>query len=284
MEAASAASPPATPSAVGVQLRNLLMAGAVAVGSALYEMPLSPRNPCTVEGDRRRIKPGVSRRPGGRERDGDTASSGGAVAGTPLASSPFRPLRRLGRRGGRSGPRRSARLRPRWWPLGAVPDHVSTACVKMVLSEVLLGRMHLGDMWDLTAELTAMIESGCEQLTVPPISGLVRPPVSRCAVSARHAAAHGRERTRRPAGSRRQDPGRPGMPPRHDPRRLRTRCNGRTANPGNQHSAFTIRGMRGRSRATYGARSLQLTGERPGQRRPSVDVELVALGVFIATA
>lgn len=37
----------------------------------------------------------------------------------------------------------------------------------MVLSEVLLGHLRLGDVWDLTAWLTTMIESAYEQLAVP---------------------------------------------------------------------------------------------------------------------
>jgi hypothetical protein len=46
-------------------------------------------------------------------------------------------------------------------------DRFSTACVEMVLSEVLLGRRQLGDMCELPAELITKIESAYDQLPVP---------------------------------------------------------------------------------------------------------------------
>jgi hypothetical protein len=45
-------------------------------------------------------------------------------------------------------------------------DRVSTACVDMVLSEVLLGRKHLGDMCALPAELITTVEAVYDQLPV----------------------------------------------------------------------------------------------------------------------
>jgi hypothetical protein len=46
-------------------------------------------------------------------------------------------------------------------------NRVSTACVEMVLSEVLLGRRQLGDMCELPAELVTTVESAYGQLPVP---------------------------------------------------------------------------------------------------------------------
>ena len=52
----------------------------------------------------------------------------------------------------------------RWEPF---LDRVSTACVEMVLSEVLFGRRRLGDMCELPAELITTVESAYQQLAVP---------------------------------------------------------------------------------------------------------------------
>lgn len=52
----------------------------------------------------------------------------------------------------------------RWEPF---LDRVSTACVEMVLSEVLFGRRRLGDMCELPAELITTVESAYGQLAVP---------------------------------------------------------------------------------------------------------------------
>jgi len=46
-------------------------------------------------------------------------------------------------------------------------DRVSTACMEMALSEVLIGRGRLGDMYQLPAELTTGVESDYEQLPLP---------------------------------------------------------------------------------------------------------------------
>jgi len=46
-------------------------------------------------------------------------------------------------------------------------DRVSVACAEMVLSEVVIGRGHLGDMCDLPGGLIAMAESAYAQLALP---------------------------------------------------------------------------------------------------------------------
>jgi hypothetical protein len=54
------------------------------------------------------------------------------------------------KRVGSADPPVYVRHRGGWQPF---VDHVSTACAEMVLSEVLLGRRQLGDMYELPAEL-----------------------------------------------------------------------------------------------------------------------------------
>jgi hypothetical protein len=46
-------------------------------------------------------------------------------------------------------------------------DRVSVACVEMVLSEVVIGREHLGDMCGLPSELIAVAESAYAQMALP---------------------------------------------------------------------------------------------------------------------